>query len=144
MLTSNGCVLHSHTCSYYESWSTTDLWWKVPPLGHALVMQGDALDSAQNYILGYFYTQTSHPWDQNIGALHALHSIMAQYVPERHILNLATPHVIKSLLFAQKEHYKTTSNRNEGQTHSCLEYRPSSISASFPFLAMPCRDQNHS
>lgn len=116
-----------------HSWPITDLWWKILPLGHALVMHCHTFDSAQNHILCYLYTQTSQPWDQDIGVLHALHSLMAQYVPERQRLKLATAH--DQVSFSVKEY---------SETHSCLEYRPSSISASFPFLAMPYRDQNSS
>lgn len=51
MLTNNSVC----ACSSWAKWNT-NLWGEVSPLSHSLIMQSDALDSAQNDILGNLHT----------------------------------------------------------------------------------------
>lgn len=58
----------------------TDLRGEIPPFCKSLVMHSDTPNSSQDDILGNLHSQTSHTRDEDIGVLHALHSVMAQHV----------------------------------------------------------------
>lgn len=60
--------------------SFTHLRGEIPPFCWSLVMHSDTPNSSQDDILGNLHSQTSHTRDEDIGVLHALHSVMAQHV----------------------------------------------------------------
>lgn len=106
-------------------------------------MHGDTFDPSQNNVLGNLHSKASHARDEHVGVLHALHGIVAQHIA-------AQEHkVIRDTVAAS--HPTRLRYRQGGvcvcvcawtETYSCLEYSPSSISASLPFLAIPCKGDN--
>lgn len=58
----------------------THLGGKIPPFCNSLVVHSHTPNSSQDDILGNLHSQASHTRDEDIGVLHALHSIMAQHV----------------------------------------------------------------
>lgn len=60
--------------------SSTHLRGEVSPFCNSLVMHGDTSNSSQDDVLGNLHSKTSHARDKDIGALHALHSLMAQHI----------------------------------------------------------------
>lgn len=125
---------------------STHLRGEVPPFCYSLVMHSDTSNSSQDDIFGNLHSKTSHTRDKDIGVLHALHSFMAQHITTKtesiiiRIMHcIITSHenkYLKSLLGFLQQY----NNFHRDYAYSCLEYRPSSISASLPFLAMPWGD----
>lgn len=60
--------------------ASTHLRGEVSPFCNSLVVYSDTPNSSQDDVLGNLHSKTSHTRDEDIGVLHALHSIMAQHV----------------------------------------------------------------
>lgn len=88
---------------------STNLRGEVSPFCNSLVVHSDASNSTQNDVLGNLHSKTSHTRDEDIGVLHALHSIMAQ-------------HVTRERKYHQLHRLKTSQRKNTERLSDHVEF----------------------